>query len=652
MISRLASQRVASRPDRRVDELTPREREVLELIARGRTNAEIAEALVIEESTVKTHVKRILLKLELRDRVHAVIFAYETGLTGPVPRRPPAGAAEHPPDAEASAATTGYRGRARCAILVGGPIRSTSVSPSSVNVEQPGSQADEGLPREVYVVASVIVLGAIMSILDTTIVNVALDTLARRLHASINSIQWVATGYLLALAIVIPLSGWMTERLGSKRVWMTSVALFGLGSALCGLAWSTGSLIGFRVLQGFGGGMIMPVGMTVLAQAAGPQRIGRVMAIVGVPMLLGPIIGPVLGGLIVDNVSWRWIFYVNLPVAVLALGLASRLLSSDSGRDDAGRLDLLGLALLSPGLGALVFGLSEIETHGGIGHPISYGPILAGAALVALFVRHSLRISRPLVDVRLFKVPGFSAAAGTTFLLGLSLFGAMIILPLYYQLARGESALSAGLLMVPQGLGAAALMPLTGRLTDRIGGGRVALVGLLLMSAGTLPFVWIGAHTPYAWLSAILVLRGIGLSATMMPAMAAAYAKLERPAVPRATAALNVIQRVGGSVGTALLAVVLEHQINKAFGGHGGGAHGLAVTIAPGARAQLAGPLSHAFANTFWWALGATLLAVAPAAVLAWTERSRPGAPGGGAAASGTTGHPSAAAPPPELIDA
>src|SRR4051794_3717394 len=281
---------------------------------------------------------------------------------------------------------------------------------SSAAVSTPMTQhsdADEPLGREVWVVAIVVTVGVIMSILDTTIVNVALETLSRELDASLNTIQWVSTGYMLALAAVIPLTGWMSERFGAKRVWMVSVALFGAGSALCGLAWSAESLIAFRVLQGIGGGMIMPVGMSVLAQTAGPHRVGRVMSVIGVPMLLGPIFGPVIGGLIVDSFSWRWIFYVNVPIAILALGLAARLLHADAGRADAGKLDWLGLALLSPGLGAIVFGLSETETHGGITAPIAWVPIVAGLALVALFVRHAMRAARPLLDVRLFRVPAF-----------------------------------------------------------------------------------------------------------------------------------------------------------------------------------------------------------------------------------------------------
>src|SRR5436190_3351435 len=486
----------------------------------------------------------------------------------------------------------------------------------------PDSAAQAGgdrLGREVWIVAAVVIVGVIMSILDTTIVNVALETLSRQLNASLNTIQWVATGYLLAVAIVIPLTGWATERFGAKQVWMSSVAMFGIGSALCGLAWSAESLIVFRVLQGFGGGMVMPVGMALLAPTAGPRRVGRVMSVVGVPMLLGPILGPVIGGLIVSNVSWRWIFYVNVPIVFVALALAHRVLNRDSGRADPGPLDWRGFALLSPGLVGIVFGLSETEAHGGIGSPIALGPTVAGIVLVAAFVRHSLGAARPLIDVRLFGNACYSAATATTFLLGAALFGAMLVIPLYYQVARGTTALGAGLLMAPQGLGAACVMPLAGRLTDRVGGGRVALVGVIVMTVGTIPFVSVGASTPYALLAAFLVIRGIGLGGAMMPAMAAAYATLRSNEVPRATSALNAIQRVGGSIGTALLAVVLQHEITTQLGGGGAGG---GIASVPGAATASAGSVATAFAHTFWWALGLSLLAVAPALTLAIVQQT------------------------------
>ena len=187
------------------------------------------------------------------------------------------------------------------------------------------------LGRPVLAAAAVVVCGAAMTILDSTIVNVAIERLAVAFDAKLATIQWVSTGYLLALAAVIPVAGWAVDRFGTRRVFMAAVATFGASSLLCGLAWSAGSLIAFRVLQGLGGGLVMPVGMTILARAAGPDRMGRVMALVGVPMLLAPAIGPALGGALLDGASWRWIFFVNLPVAVLALVLAARVLPREAG---------------------------------------------------------------------------------------------------------------------------------------------------------------------------------------------------------------------------------------------------------------------------------------------------------------------------------
>jgi EmrB/QacA subfamily drug resistance transporter len=490
----------------------------------------------------------------------------------------------------------------------------------------PGARG-EGLSREVKIVAGVVVLGVIMSVLDTTIVNVALDTLSRDLHSPLGTIQWVSTGYLLSLAMVIPLAGWLSERFGSKRVWMVAVAGFAVGSALCGIAWSAGSLIFFRVLQGFAGGLIMPVGMSVLAQTAGPRHMGRVMSVIGMPMLLGPVLGPVLGGLIVTNAPWQWIFYVNVPIAGLALILAARLLNPAQGRADAGVLDWLGVLLLSPGLAAVVFGLAETETSGGLSATIAWGPIAAGLMLIALFVRHALRARNPLIDMRLFRSVGFSAAAATTFLLGAALFGAMLLLPLYYQVDRGETALSAGLLIAPQGIGAALVMPISGRLTDRLGGGRVALFGISVMTLATVPLVGVAPTSSYAWLAVVLLIRGIGFGCSMMPAMASAYAVLHRNQVPEATSVLNTLQRVGGSIGTALLAVVLSDQAGAVLGARATSG-GLLQTLSPSIRAQVAAPLATAFGNTFWWAVGPSLLALIPVSVLVTTQRRERAAPG------------------------
>src|ERR1700760_1260767 len=261
--------------------------------------------------------------------------------------------------------------------------------------------APEGaLDRALLAVAGVVVLGAVMSILDTTVVNVAITTLSRDFDTSLSTIQWIVTGYTLALATVIPLTGWGADRFGTKRLYMLSIGLFIAGSALSGFAWSAGSLIAFRVLQGLGGGMLMPAGMTILTPAAGPQRVGRVMAIMGVPMLLGPILGPILGGWLVDDVSWRWIFFINLPIGVTALFLSLRVLPKDRPQP-AERLDVLGLVLLSPSLALMIYGLAQSGAHG-FGSAAVLAPGLAGLALLIAFVRHALRTSNALIDLRLF----------------------------------------------------------------------------------------------------------------------------------------------------------------------------------------------------------------------------------------------------------
>ncbi len=506
---------------------------------------------------------------------------------------------------------------------------------------------DERLSPEVRAVAVVVVVGAMMSILDTTIVNVALESLSEDLNAPLSTIQWVATGYLLSLATVIPLTGWAAERFGPRRVWMTVVAAFVVTSAMCGLAWSAESLIAFRVLQGFAGGMIMPIGMITLAQTAGTRRVGQVMSVIGVPMLLAPVLGPVIGGLIVTNLSWRWIFLVNLPVGLIGLLLAARFMPAarSEGAGGAGaptRLDWRGFLLLSPGLGLLVFGLSEVSTHGSVGASSAI-PFLAGVVLIAAFVAHAWRSEAPLVDVHLFRSPGFSAAAATVSLAGAALFGALLLLPLYYQVARGESPLMAGLLMTPQGVGAAFGMNRAGRLTDRIGGGRVVVPGLLMLMLGTIAFTQVSADTSYWVLGASLFVRGIGLGFTMMPAMAAAYATLERSQVPRATPTLNVMQRVGGSLGTAVLAVVLQREITSHVGaGSGSGGLEAARSVSDAARERAAEPLAAAFGATYGWAMAVTALALIPAIALAVIERR---------AAQAEDAPPAAPTPPPRPQD-
>jgi EmrB/QacA subfamily drug resistance transporter len=439
------------------------------------------------------------------------------------------------------------------------------------------------------------VLGSVMSVVDTTSVNVALHDLARDFGVSITEVHWVASGYLLALAIAIPLAGWASERFGAKRVWMTSVALFLAGSMLAGLSWSLGSLIAFRLLQGFGGGMIIPVGMSMLARAAGPGRLGRVMSVIGIAQLIGPVLGPVLGGLLVEGPGWRWIFYVNVPVCLLAIALAWRGMPRTDVRGDH-RLDIRGLALLSPALALVVYGFSEAGTHGGFGDASVLLPLAAGVVLLIGFGVHALRTRiEPIIDLRLLRVRGFATSSAVMFASGVSLLGAMLLLPLYYQQARGASALEAGLLLAPQGLGTMAAMVVVSRIAERIGLRAVALAGMALVTLGTVPYALAGPDTSEALLSVALFVRGAGLGAALVPVMAACYVGLPSAAIPRATSGVRIAQQIGGALGTAVLAVVLQHHLP--------------------AQPDATG-IADAFDATFWWTLGFSALAFIPAALL------------------------------------
>jgi len=452
----------------------------------------------------------------------------------------------------------------------------------------------------VWRISAVVIVGSIMSILDTTIVNVALDTLGRELHSSIANIQWVVTGYLLSLAAVIPVTGWAARRFGPKPVYLVSLILFTAGSALCGLASSANELIAFRVLQGVGGGMILPIGQLMMAEAAGPKRMGRVMSIVAVPAMLAPILGPTLGGLILDNTTWRWIFYVNLPIGIIAVISALRVLPKVA-RQPTERLDYLGFVLMATGLPLVTYGLAEIGVTGGFTAVKVLVPIILGLALVTAFALHALRVPRPLLNLRLYKRPTFSSASIAMFFIGAALFGGMILLPLYWQTVRHEDVVVTGLLTAPQGLGAALVMPLAGKLSDRFGGGPLALFGVIVCAVATIPFGLIGAHTSIVWLSVAMLVRGVGIGFAFMPAMSAAFASLDRSELSDATPQLNVLQRVGGSIGTAVLAVVLQRGLD--------GVH------------SLSGAAS-AYGTAFWAAAGLTALAIVPCIVLMRSERT------------------------------
>ena len=462
----------------------------------------------------------------------------------------------------------------------------------------PDRPADDRLDPAFLRLALVMMTGVLAVVFDTTIVSVALRSLATDLHAPIETIQWVTTGYLLALGIAIPVTGWLVDRFGGKHVWLVALAVFLLGSLAASVAQSAGDLIAARVLQGVGGGLMLPVMQTVLMRAAGGRSLGRVTATIGLPVLLGPVFGPLLGGLVVEHLSWRWIFWVNVPFCVAGLVLAWWLMPADAG-DRGHRLDAVGLALLSPGIAALLYGLSRVGLVGGMADALVLLPLAAGLVLLVTFIVHALRDRAPLLDLRLFTVSSFSTSTALMFLSGFVLYGALLLVPLYFQDVRGHDPLRTGLLLAPQGIGVLLSRGAAGSLTDRIGPRWVVATGLALAAAGTLPFALAGAGTSEWVLAAALVVRGFGLGAVTLPVFATAYEGLDRAQIPDASIITRASQQVGGSFGSAVLALILTSQVAGAAG----------------------------YRTTFWWTLAFT--AVALVLALRLPTRTRRPAPAG-----------------------
>ena len=343
------------------------------------------------------------------------------------------------------------------------------------------------------------------------------------------------------------MTGWAADRFGTKRLYMTAIALFVTGSVLCAAAWSIGALIGFRVLQGLGGGMLMPLGMTIMTRAAGPHRMGRLMAILGVPMLLGPILGPIIGGWLIQVASWHWIFLINAPIGLIAIIYAWRVLPRDTP-EPSESFDFLGMALMSPGLALFLFGVSSIPAEGTASAPRVWVPMLIGTVLMVLFVFHSFRPEHPLLDLRLFKNRNLTVSIITMFLFAAAFFGGLLLVPTYFQEVRGESTLQAGLLVAPQGIGAMITMPIAGSQVDKHPIGRIVPFGLVFILIGMFGLTQLTATTPYPVIIAELFVMGLGMGATMMPLFTSALKTLKAHEVARGSTLLNITQQIASSV--------------------------------------------------------------------------------------------------------
>jgi len=403
-------------------------------------------------------------------------------------------------------------------------------------------------------------LGSLMAQIDATVVNVSLSNLAVSLHSSLATIQWVTSGYLLALALMLPISGWLVDRIGARSLYLWCFTAFIVSSALCGLAWSAGSLIEFRVLQGMTGGLLAPMAQMIMARAAGRHMV-RVFGYVAIPILLGPILGPVVAGAILQHLTWRWLFLVNVPVGALALVLAFLFIPKDDALIQRRTFDLSGFLTLAPALVMFLYGADNIRDHSG---QLCFAIAIV---MIVVFARNALRKgTAALLDLQLFRSGVFPVSARTQFLQNGIVYATQMLLPLYLIKACGRTPGEVGLLLLPLGLGMLAGYPSMGWLTKHFGIRNVAAIGSLISLVSALPFIYLATHRMVGPIFVMsLLLRGMGQGAIGVPSISAAYSGVPKQDIPMATTTLNIVQRLGGPTLTTLTAAFLAWRMNFAF---------------------------------------------------------------------------------------
>lgn len=492
------------------------------------------------------------------------------------------------------------------------------------------------LDAELFKIAGVCGLACVMAILDSTVVAVAQRTFAAQFGTTQAIVSWTMAGYMLAFATVIPITGWAADRFGTKRLFMGSVLLFTLGSLLCALAPNILLLIIFRGVQGVGGGMLMPLTFVILTRAAGPHRVGRLMALGGIPILLAPIGGPILGGWLIGSYGWKWMFLVNLPIGLIAFALAAVMFPRDRAAPSE-ELDVIGALLLSPGVVALLCGVSAVPGRGTILDRYVLVPGAVGLLLIAAFVWHAwYRTDHPLVDLRLFKNGVVTQVNLTLLIFSAASVGTGLLVPSYFQLVKDQTPMQSGLHLVPVGIGAVVTMPLAGAFMDKHGAGKVVLVGLPLMAAGLGIFtVGVARQAQYSPTLVVgLTIMGLGIGCTTTPLNAALMRALDSRQIARGTTLITVNQQLAGAVGASLLAVILTNQLNRnetAFAtSKMSSAPGGPTDRGPSAVPQHADlsssvlhGLSHAYTVVFALAVALVALTIIPASFLLRNPPSR-----------------------------
>jgi len=454
---------------------------------------------------------------------------------------------------------------------------------------------EETIDPKLLRMAVIMVFGMIAPALNATIVNIAIGTIVVEFNSTISVVQWITTGYILVMGIAVPISAWLVNRFSGKMVYTTSLVIFFVGSVFAAFSWNIEILIFSRILQGVGAGILIPTLSTVLVRLTGNAKLGRLMAIVSIPALIIPILGPVLGGLIVNKLPWQWIFYINIPICIAGIILAVKYLDRDEPVNKKQPLDVIGTLLLSAAFSVLVIGISKIRS-GGLGNISAITPLLAGLVLLIAYTVYALNAKiEPVLDVHLFRMRNFSSSSLLLLVSGGIITGTLFILPLFYQQVQNSNAIMAGLFLAPQGIGMLCTRGLSGKLTDKIGSRIVVIISIIITIIGTIPFVFADSATDKIFLTIALFVRGCGLGGVAIPVMVSIYDGLTKEQVAHGTTATRIFQQIGGSVGTAVLAIILQNHIS---------ANADAATV------------GKAFNTAFLWSIGFAVVSIIPAIFL------------------------------------
>ena len=422
-------------------------------------------------------------------------------------------------------------------------------------------QGSDGLAYK-WIVALVVIFGAFMSILDQTIVNIAIPRLQSAFGADLNGVQWVLTAYILVQGVVTPTTAFFADRLGTKRFYLIALAVFTVGSALCGLAWSLPILIVFRILQGVGGAFLFPLSITLLYREFPPEQRGFASGVLGIAALLAPAIGPTLGGYFVTYADWPFIFYVNVPIGVLGCILAALLLRETRSEEHT-RFDIPGFVLAAVGLASVLYALSDASTDGWTSVKV-LSLLIGGIVVLVAFVVIELIIAnrggQPLVNLKLFVSEPFLTSNIANVLITFAFFGGLFLLPVYLQNLRGLNAFHAGLLLLPQAFASILTALIGGRIVDRYGVRVVVVPGLLLLAFVTWQLTSLSLYTPYWWLQVLFILRGFALGVIIQPLSVSALSDIRPRQFAQASSLYTVLRFVSTSLGIAILATLVQTQ--------------------------------------------------------------------------------------------